>query len=59
MHLSAISMLSLIHIFHLLRLQERELFAESLAAYARKISNVAEQRVKATMDGLVNGTTTL
>lgn len=44
---------------HLLRLQERELFAESLAAYARKISNVDEQRVKATMDGLVNGTTTL
>lgn len=44
---------------HLLRLQERELFAESLAAYARKISNVGEQSVKATMDGIANGTTAL
>lgn len=44
---------------HLLRLQERELFAESLAAYARKVSDADEQRVKATMEGLVNGTTTL
>ena len=44
---------------HLLRLQERELFAESLAAYSRKISDIDEQRVKATMEGLVNGTTTL
>ena len=44
---------------HLLRLQERELFAESLTAYARKISNVDEQSIKATMEGLVNSTTTL
>lgn len=44
---------------HLLRLQERELFAESLAAYARKVSDADEQSIKATMEGLVNGTTTL
>ncbi|MBS5508238.1 MAG: hypothetical protein KHX31_06350, partial [Akkermansia sp.] len=44
---------------HLLRVQERELFAEALATYSRKISDIDEQRVKATMDGLVNGTTTL
>jgi hypothetical protein len=44
---------------HLLRVQERELFAEALATYASKISDIDEQRVKATMDGLVNGTTTL
>lgn len=44
---------------HLLRLQERELFAESLAAYARKVSDADEQSIKATMDGIANGTTTL
>ena len=44
---------------HLLRLQERELFAEALAAYAHKISNVDEQRIKATMESIANGTTTL
>ncbi|MGO5938864.1 hypothetical protein [Akkermansia muciniphila] len=44
---------------HLLRLQERELFADSLAAYARKVSDADVQSVRATMDGIVNGTTTL
>lgn len=44
---------------HLLRLQERELFADSLAAYARKISNVDEQHIKTLMEGVANGTTTL
>lgn len=44
---------------HLLRLQERELFAEVLSTYARKISNIDEQRSKTLMDGLANGTTQL
>lgn len=44
---------------HLLRLQERELFAESLAAYARKISNVDEQHIKTLMEVVANGTTQL
>lgn len=44
---------------HLLRVQERELFADALSTYSRKISDIDEQRVKATMEGLVNGTTTL
>lgn len=44
---------------HLLRLQERELFAAALTTYARKISDADEQSIKATMEGLVNGTTTL
>ena len=44
---------------HLLRLQERELFAEALAAYARKVSDADVQSVRATMDGIANGTTTL
>lgn len=44
---------------HLLRLQERELFAEALATYAHKISNVDEQSIKATMESIANGTTTL
>ena len=44
---------------HLLRLQERELFADSLAAYARKVSDADVQSVRATMDGIANGTTTL
>lgn len=44
---------------HLLRLQERELFADSLAAYARKVSDADEQSIRATMGGIANGTTTL
>lgn len=44
---------------HLLRLQERELFADSLAAYARKVSDADEQSIRATMDGIAIGTTTL
>lgn len=44
---------------NLLRPQERELFAEGLATYSRKVSDIDEQRIKATMEGIVNGTTTL
>lgn len=44
---------------HLLRLQERELFAEALAAYARKISDADEQHIKTLMEGVANGTTQL
>lgn len=44
---------------NLLRPQERELFAEALATYSRKVSDIDEQRIKATMEGIVNGTTTL
>lgn len=44
---------------HLLRLQERELFADSLAAYARKVSDADEQHIKALTEGVANGTTQL
>lgn len=44
---------------NLLRIQEREIFAEALATYSRKVSDIDEQRIKATMEGIVNGTTTL
>lgn len=44
---------------HLLRLQERELFADSLSTYARKISDADEQNIKTLMEGVANGTTTL
>lgn len=44
---------------HLLRLQERELFAEALAAYARKVSDADEQHIKALTEGVANGTTQL
>lgn len=44
---------------NLLRVQERELFAEALATYSRKVSDIDDQRVKGTMDGIVNGTMTL
>ena len=44
---------------NLLRVQERELFAEALATYSRKVSDIDDQRVKGTMDGIVNGTITL
>ena len=44
---------------NLLRVQERELFAQALATYSRKVSDIDDQRVKGTMDGMVNGTMTL
>ena len=44
---------------NLLRVQERELFAEALATYSRKVSDIDDQRVKGTMDGIVNDTITL
>lgn len=44
---------------NLLRIQERELFGEALAVYSRKVSDIDEQRIKATVTGIVNGTTTL
>lgn len=44
---------------NLLRVQERELFAEALATYSRKVSDIDDQRVEGTMDGIVNGTITL
>lgn len=44
---------------HLLRFQEREILAEALATYSRKISDINEQQLKGKMDGIVNGSITL